>query len=131
MGIVLNFNEIDREKKRKDIIARWRIQEEITKFAESQKGHHLMWAKVKRLMLNGDLKHVKLGKVNLQIWLKSGTLIFDICNEDAISVDHDCPFCGEDYREEATILFIHPGLRHERHVYACKCGRFYSILWEN
>jgi hypothetical protein len=104
MSVVIKFETIKNEYERKDILA--------------------------RKMLENGFSHIRLPKQNLEVWFKKGALIFDIINEDSISVDECCPYCGNKYFDWASILYIHPGLNHERHVYACSCGRFYSVYWE-
>lgn len=127
---LINLGTINKEYKGKDIMARKQIKEEVIKFALQQQTHELMWLKIRKLMLDNNLSHMRLPKQNLEVWFKRGALIFDILNEDAISVDNCCPWCGNGYYDWASILFTHPGINHERHVYACSCGRFYSIYWD-
>lgn len=57
---------------------------------------------------------------------RDGELAYDILNPEAVSHDKDCPFCGRPFTSGATILYIHPGLRHDKVIFACDCGCFYA-----
>jgi len=63
----------------------------------------------------------------LQIHLKrDGELLYDIRNHEAVSPDGNCPRCNRYFMYDAALLYIHPGLQHDKAIFACRCGSFYA-----
>lgn len=128
--MVIELSELKIDKFKEEILAKREIRNALYTWAKDQGSHHAMWIRLQRVMLSNGLKHVSLPKLNIEVWLKAGRMIFDIVDMNAVSLDNCCPFCGASMMENGHVIYIHPGLNHERHVYGCTCGRFYTATWE-
>jgi len=128
MSKVLSLAEQRKNNASDTIMAKAALRAILTNYAKNQNFHP--WASVRRLMVQHNFKHVKILSLNLEVYFQNGLLTFDIINRNTLSIDDNCPYCGERYYENATILYIYPSTLHERRVYGCKCGRYYTITHE-
>ncbi len=84
---------------------------------------------IKQLLKLCRLREIKISRpgYRMQIYLKDdGELLYDIRNYEALSLDGNCPGCGQHFDPGATILYIHPGLNIDKVIFACQCGAFYA-----
>lgn len=117
-------------KTKQELAAKSMIRAELMRFAKEQAHHAAMYHGVRRLMTDSKLNHVQFPKLNIQVWFKDGRLVFDITDEEMISVDNDCPYCGEYFYTNSTTVYVHRGLNHDRYVYACQCQRYFAVTRE-
>lgn len=89
---------------------------------------------IKQLLRMWGLRDIRITQTSrtgltykLQIRIKKdGELLYDILNCESLSLDGNCPCCGQYFNSNATILYIHPGLHHDKVIFACDCGSFYA-----
>lgn len=76
-----------------------------------------------------ELRRNKISRLwcsGFKVYLREGRLGFDTAN---ISLDEKCPQCGTSYLDSKLLYLYHADTDQEEHIYGCKCGCVYKIMW--
>lgn len=83
---------------------------------------------IMRGTIQTELRRNKISKLrcsNFKVFLTKSGLGFDTTN---ISIDEECR-CGKSYRDSKLLYVNHADRDNESHVYGCRCGYIYKIMF--
>ncbi len=76
-----------------------------------------------------ELRRNKISRLwckDFKVYLTKDGVGFDTMN---LSLDGDCPKCGEGQDSTKLLTVYYPDTSREEHVRGCRCGCIYKILW--